>query len=423
MLTLKKTTSTPPILKKLKTLSFFSGIGGIELGLQEYIDLCGMCEMDPFNLEILKRHYPEVTLYDNIDNFPLSSSSFLETDLIIAGSPFQECNKTDPKSHRFKGKSISLVWKLLEIVDSYQPRFLFLENSSNLVNNVLYDIIQRLDLLGYDSRWITLSSTKVGALHRRNKFFLLACRRAHKISKPSNPHLITHCHTRNLIPLPSNLESLLSDNHLWREEPDISRVTASYPPSSRIKNRIRSIGNAVIPHQARQAFRLLLMLNISSTTRNQSLEQSQTLSLVETLEYSWKDSQKYLIPIDVYMTRPDSSGILMNDRYYKFPTFPTKCFNTPVYPPTIQRFQSTHSIPTPTSMEYIIRTHTKKSCPGANKSISLNQYLAMFPTRNTSLPEITHDGYLVDKTLLLETKIPNPQWLEWLMGFPLDWTD
>ena len=45
----------------------------------------------------------------------------------------------------------------------------------------------------------------------------------------------------------------------------------------------------------------------------------------------------------------------------------------------------------------------------------------MFPNKNTLLPELDNEGYLVDDNI--KGIVPNPQWVEWLMGFPLDWTE
>ena len=97
-----------------------------------------------------------------------------------------------------------------------------------------------------------------------------------------------------------------------------------------------------------------------------------------------------------------------------------------VYPDTIQRFKSTHSLPTPTATDYILRkpTNTIKSRafrPGVNKSVNLNRWIEMFPTRDTELPDLDEEGYLINKDI--KGIVPNPQWVEWVMGFPIDWTE
>lgn len=59
--------------------------------------------------------------------------------------------------------------------------------------------------------------------------------------------------------------------------------------------------------------------------------------------------------------------------------------------------RSTHSVPTPTSSDHIRRkcTSTEAMNLETNKSVSLDRWLG---------------------------GVPNPQWSEWLMGFPVDWT-
>ena len=45
----------------------------------------------------------------------------------------------------------------------------------------------------------------------------------------------------------------------------------------------------------------------------------------------------------------------------------------------------------------------------------------MFPTQQSEIPELKKDGYLVNDNIV--GKIPNPRWVEWLMGLPIGWLD
>ena len=88
---------------------------------------------------------------------------------------------------------------------------------------------------------------------------------------------------------------------------------------------------------------------------------------------------------------------------------------------TIQLFNRGDTLPTPTLTDHFIRpskNNPRGCCPGKNK-LSLKNYLDIFPTGKTPIPVLNSEGYLDRKVL---EKIPNPRWIEWLMGFPDNWT-
>lgn len=52
---------------RLKSLSLFSGIGGFDLGLQKSgIDPVAFCEMDRFCQRVLRSHWPDVPIIDDV---------------------------------------------------------------------------------------------------------------------------------------------------------------------------------------------------------------------------------------------------------------------------------------------------------------------------------------------------------------------
>jgi DNA (cytosine-5)-methyltransferase 1 len=71
---------------KLRVLDLFSGIGGFSLGLERTggFETVAFCEIDPFCQRVLRKHWPEVPIYDDIRSLPA-----IRADVVTAGFPCQ----------------------------------------------------------------------------------------------------------------------------------------------------------------------------------------------------------------------------------------------------------------------------------------------------------------------------------------------
>ena len=154
-----------------------------------------------------------------------------------------------------------------------------------------------------------------------------------------------------------------------------------------VGGNILILGNAVIPQQARKAFHTLCGSNHMNTISD--LNECWTRSSV-----TWNSN----LPIkNIPKCGSFDAGILRENTDIALPSIN-------IFPPTIQRFKKTHSLPTPTASDHIIRkpTNTKKNRafrPGVNKSVSLNRWIEMFPDSQTPIPELDEEGYLIDDNI------------------------
>ena len=394
---------------KIPALSFFSGIGGLERGLSRYIDVKSFCDIDPYCQGVLSQQYPDIPIHDDIRTFPKTQFSPETINMIIAGTPL-----TDKSS---KNNRYNLMCELLDLVKYYKPRYVYLENMANCVSKGLGELVRKFQALHYDTRWVTVQASDTGALHRRNRLFLLAghndwLNNFNQTSQETPPPIIKKTSTSHLI---------------WDTEPDIPRTITEVSTSD--KSRIYCLGNAVIPRHALVAFHLLLQCDgtqispLSSTPPSSPPQYPETVTSV--LTTIWNSSIENYLSTIYCETRLPSTGAYSRGRFYKLSSEYHQNFiglhRISKYPPTIQRFNPTDTLPSPTLTDHHIRPpkNIRGCCPGKNKSMSLNNYLDIFPTRQEPIPALNQEGYL-DRPIV--GKIPHPRWIEWLMGFPDNWT-
>jgi len=250
---------------KLYALDLFSGIGGNSIGLKDYIQTVAYCEADRHAQAVLLSRMsagdlPVAPICTDI--LGLDGYSFRgKVDIIIAGFPCQDISVAG-KGAGLEGERSGLFFEIIGLAKEIQPTFLFLENVPAIRTRGLDTVIQELTEAGYDCRWTMLSAADVGAPHKRERWFCLARRRLpnsrseHDQSEFGSMEQ-TSCEGQQQIRRdgpncmgPSKLESLN-----WETEPDMDRVVNGLP--LRV-DRIKRLGNAVVPEQARAAFEILM---------------------------------------------------------------------------------------------------------------------------------------------------------------------
>jgi DNA (cytosine-5)-methyltransferase 1 len=390
----------------MNTISLFSGIGGLELGIKDYIKVIAFCEKDIFCQQILKKRFitnDKVKIYDDISKF--KKNDIQDVEMIMGGFPCQDISNAG-HAVGLDGKRSGLVWNMIDLIEYYLPNYVLFENVSNLRNKGLLELLKKMDSNDYDSRWCIIDATAAGALHKRRRIFIL-------------------CKNRNK---KSEKKILISEKikYHWKEEPQIPRIYNGLEELNSVKTQIKCLGNAVVPEQCKIAFNLLTGKYFSI---NSDIYGNPQAGENINLDNEWENSVSNYNKCEITKCFKNSKNIpnygsFSNGKMYGLSSIPL--YPEPIYPNTIQRFKKTHTIPTPTASEYILRKPTNTAFarafrPGVNKAVSLNRYLHMFPTQQSEIPELNKDGYLVNDNIV--GKIPNPRWVEWLMGLPIGWLD
>jgi site-specific DNA-cytosine methylase len=111
--------------------SLFSGIGGIELGLEATggFRTLWQVEIDPDFRRILEKHWPEVPKYGDISR--LDPASLERPDLLAGGFPCQDLSTAGLRAG-LSGSRSGLWREFLRLIRDLRPRYVLVENVAAL---------------------------------------------------------------------------------------------------------------------------------------------------------------------------------------------------------------------------------------------------------------------------------------------------
>jgi len=193
--------------KILTHASFFSGVGGVDLGFERAgIRTVSVSEIDPFARSVLASRFPEVpqlgdivALADRELSKPVQQSAdevqrcsrpvdgvgwtpggddWKAADIWSAGFPCQDLSVAGKRKGFADGKRSVLAFTFLNLVERFRPRWLVLENVPGLFSSNngrdLLALLREVDELGYGVSWRTLDARFFGVPQRRRRVFLVA---------------------------------------------------------------------------------------------------------------------------------------------------------------------------------------------------------------------------------------------------------
>ena len=161
--------------------SFFSGIGGLDLGLEQAGFVIRFhCENNAFCREILEQHWPNLPTHYDIRK--LDNAEIPETDVWAAGFPCQDLSlaRMGPRSG-LRGRQSGLFHEFVRLVRGYNPRAVILENVLGLLSSHggrdFAIVLKTLDKLGYGIAWRVLNSKDFGVPQQRRRVYIVAMHR------------------------------------------------------------------------------------------------------------------------------------------------------------------------------------------------------------------------------------------------------
>jgi DNA (cytosine-5)-methyltransferase 1 len=207
-------------------------------------------------------------------------------DIITGGFPCQDISVAGA-GKGLEGERSKLFFEIIRLVDECKPTWIFLENVPAIRTRGGETVGKELASRGYDCRWETLSAAEVGANHTRNRWFLLAHSHSLSVREQSRwisrkkwahaTKFILNGEERNALDAYGERCAIAEESDAWlwlqskRERADPTFAGASWwnpePGICRVDDgvplrvdRLRGLGNAVVPAQAREAFERLVGL-------------------------------------------------------------------------------------------------------------------------------------------------------------------
>lgn len=161
--------------------SFFSGIGGFDLGFQNAgFEVAVQCEIDTFCNQILQQHWPNVPKYKDIRE--LDHAVIPASDVWVGGFPCQDVSvaRMGPRAG-LRGKRSGLFYRFAELISKCLPRIIVIENVTGLLSSHggrdFQIIIRTLADLGYTVGWRVLNSRYFGVPQSRQRVYIVGCYR------------------------------------------------------------------------------------------------------------------------------------------------------------------------------------------------------------------------------------------------------
>jgi len=267
--------------------SLFSGIGGFDLGAERAgHSIVWQVENDPYCRKVLAKHWPNVPCYGDVHD--VGAHNLEEVDVCIGGFPCQPVSVAGKQ--RAQDDERWLWPEFARIIRELRPRYAIMENVPGLLIRGMGDVLGDLAVLGYDAEWGIISAASVGAPHLRKRIFIVAnangneqwsWQRSQQSSGDTPGKCISDCgdvahdvsdsegsaYGGNIgcgvggredkdISEGRQIRGNATDSGgQWAAEPNVRRV--AHGISARV-DRLRSLGNAIVPQVAEHLFRRIM---------------------------------------------------------------------------------------------------------------------------------------------------------------------
>ena len=254
--------------------SLFSGIGGFDLGLERAGMRCAwQVEIDEFCQKVLAKHWPDVRRYRDIRE--CGKHNLAAVDLICGGFPCQPHSLAGKRKGAADDRDL---WpEMRRVIDELRPTWVVAENVPGIRTTILDAALSDLEDIGYTVGTIVVPACAFDAPHRRMRLFIIAhtdrCEQGWREQSQREENQRDAESARDGAQgIAGAVAHTKGDGYSkgtecpgwtqpyregrWPPEPDVGRVADGVP--NRV-DRLRSLGNAIVPQVAEWIGRRILL--------------------------------------------------------------------------------------------------------------------------------------------------------------------
>lgn len=222
----------------LKIGSLFSGVGGLELGLERagLGRVSWQVEIDPFCRSVLAKHWPEAVRYEDVRS--IGKATVAPVDVVCGGFPCTDLSHAARGVARagLAGEHSGLWREMLRVVSELAPRFVVIENVASAWRDWLPHVRRDLHELGYSCMPVRMRAADVGSPMGRARIFVAAYTDRDRECFSAFDAEVARA---------SEVVAARAD---WAADPAES-LGVPHGISARV-DRLRTLGNAVVPQCA-----------------------------------------------------------------------------------------------------------------------------------------------------------------------------
>ena len=159
----------------MNVLDLFSGIGGFSLGLEStgFFKTIAFVEKDKFCQKVLRKNFPNIPIEDEVRNV---KGERFKADVITGGFP---CQPFSVAGKRRGTEDDRFLWdETIRIVSEQKPKWFIGENVDGIINIqdglVFRQIHDDLESEGFEVQSLVIPASGVGAWHQRKRVWILA---------------------------------------------------------------------------------------------------------------------------------------------------------------------------------------------------------------------------------------------------------
>ena len=171
----------------LKVLDLFSGIGGFSLGLEStgHFETIAFCEKDKFCQKVLQKNFKNIPIEGEIRNV---KGEKYKADVVTGGFP---CQPFSVAGKRKGTDDDRYLWdETIRVVRECKPKWFIGENVEGIINiqegMVLRQVQTDLEKEGFQVQCLIIPASGIGAWHQRKRVWIIGCNVSNTFGKLSD---------------------------------------------------------------------------------------------------------------------------------------------------------------------------------------------------------------------------------------------